>query len=409
MPIPLFWTVVNTGPSALPGWHHLKTFGPWIAVIYLLKRYFGGTANTWERDMHGRVILMTGGTSGVGAEVALDLASRGAQIIFLVRSTEDQWLIEYISDLRSRSSNHLIYAEQVDLASLYSIRKFATKWLDNSPPRRLDMIICMAGITQPPFKERVVTEDGIESQWAINYLAHYHLLTLLAPALKVQPPGRDVRVILSSCSSYVLGDLDVNDLEFVKRQYPVNKPWRVFGASKLALIMFAKEFQTQFDNYKRPDGQENNVRVYLANPGFVRTASLRNFITLGSLWGLLVYLLTWPIWWLVLKSPNQGAQTHLYITMSPDCGKGNGAKSFNECVEVTRSSPKKELKDEGLRKKLWEASANQIETAEKASALRRKKVDLAKSSASSKTFSNTTTNSQPSTTRNANKSKSKKI
>ncbi|KAK9238073.1 hypothetical protein V1525DRAFT_359342 [Lipomyces kononenkoae] len=365
MPLDIAWTVISQGPSAIPFWPYIKSYAPWVGAIYLLKRFFSGTANTWERDMHGRVVMVTGGTSGIGAEVVEDLAERGAQIILLVKSLSDGWLVEYIADLRNRKNNNLIYAEEVDLSSLHSIRVFATKWLDNSPPRRLDMVICCAGMLTPPFKQRIVTADGIEAHWGINYVAHYHLLTLLSPSFRVQPADRDVRIILSGCSSYVLADFDITDPEFKERGFPSSNPWRSFGSAKLALLMFLQQFQRTLDEYKRPDGNANNVRVFMANPGIVRTSTTRNFLTLGSLWGLLVYLIMWPIWWLVLKSPRQGAQTILHVAMSPECAHGNGGKVYNECAEVTRKSPRKEVEDEELGKRLWDVTAKQIEEAER--------------------------------------------
>ncbi|KAK9433156.1 hypothetical protein V1505DRAFT_363369 [Lipomyces doorenjongii] len=372
MPIDIAWTAISQGPNAIPFWPYIKSYAPWFVVIYFLRRFFSGTQNTWERDMHGRVVMVTGGTSGIGAAAVQDLAKRGAQIILLVKSLSDEWLVEYIADLRESSGNNLIYAEEVDLSSLYSIRLFATKWLDNSPARRLDMVICCAGLLQPPFKQRMLTADGIEAHWGINYVGHYHLLTLLSPSFRVQPPDRDVRIILSGCSTYVLADFDITDSEFKNRGYPSSKPWRSFGSAKLALLIFLRQFQRRLDEYKRPDGNANNVRVFIANPGFVRTASSRNFISLGSLWGLLVYLIMWPIWWLVLKSPVQGAQTILHVAMSPECAHGQGEKVYNECREVTRKSPRKEVEDEELGKKLWDITAKQIEESERRGAAQRK-------------------------------------
>ena len=109
------------------------------AVLYLVKIYSGGAANKAERDMHGKVFIITGGTSGIGAATAKDLAQRGAQLVLLSHmAPSDPFLADYIGELRQSTNNELIYAEQVDLTSLYEVRKFATKWIDNAPPRRLD-------------------------------------------------------------------------------------------------------------------------------------------------------------------------------------------------------------------------------------------------------------------------------
>ncbi|CCJ28840.1 unnamed protein product [Pneumocystis jirovecii] len=225
----------------------------------------------------------------------------------------------------------MIYAETCNLSSLYSIRQFATKWINNVPPRRLDMVICCAGVMLPPFKPKLVTDDGVELHWGINYLAHFHLLNLISPALRSQPPGRDVRVLITICSIYMLGDLDLTDLEFHRRGYPSSCPWKCFGASKIALMNFAMEFQTRLSNYKRLDEFPNNVRCYVVDPGFVRSHMTLRFLSFGSLWGLLLYIFMWPLWYVVLKSCKQGAQSLLYCLMSSECGTGQGGKLIVKC------------------------------------------------------------------------------
>ena len=82
--------------------------------------------------------------------MARDLATRGAQLVLLTQhELSDPFIVDYIDDLRETTNNSLITAEQVDLSSLHSIRKFATKWVDNAPPRRLDMIILCANTFTP--------------------------------------------------------------------------------------------------------------------------------------------------------------------------------------------------------------------------------------------------------------------
>lgn len=275
--------------------------------------------------------LQQGGTSGIGAAVVNELAARGTQLILLVRNPADVFTVDYINDLRERHSNELIYAEKCDLSSLHSVRLFATKFIDNTPPRRLDMVVCCAGIMAPPGAQKRESIDGVEEQWAVNYLGHFHLLNLLAPLLRAQPPDRDVRVLLATCPSYLLGDLDIDDLIHEKRPYPKWKPWKIYGASKLALMTISLEMQRQFEAYQRRDGAPNNVRLFNVDPGVTRTPGTRRWLTLGSLLGLAAYLVTWPLWWLSLKSPISGAQGFLSAAMSPECGQGEGGKMLKEC------------------------------------------------------------------------------
>ncbi|CAK7892436.1 hypothetical protein CAAN1_19S02894 [[Candida] anglica] len=369
MPINVLGAVLLEGPQVIPGWELIKTYAPAVAVVGAIKYYFGGSSNIWERDMHGRVFMITGGTSGVGAQVAFQLASQGAQIVLLVRKVEDQWLIDYIEDMRERTNNFLIYAEECDLASLHSVRKFATKWLDNSPPRRLDGVVCCAAESIPPYKPRQVTTDGLERQMGVNYVSHFHLLTLLGPALRVQPPDRDVRVVLASCASQSLGELDLEDPLWQTRRYPTNKPLSVYGTSKLLLGLFAKEFQNQLDEYERKDKAPCNVRLVTANPGILRTPSTRRFLSLGSVWGLILYWILFPIWFIFLKSAYEGSQSIMYALSAKDLAKMQGAQHIQEC-RIVKSS-RKELFDEELQKQYFQATEKKIEEVERQSAKQR--------------------------------------
>lgn len=276
----------------------------------------------------------------------------------------DPFLVEYIDDLRTSTKNELIYAEQVDLSSLQSIRLFATKWVDNVPPRRLDMVILCADTLTPKFGIGATTQDKLEANWGINYLANFHLLSILSPALRAQPPDRDVRIIFGTCSSYLGGDLKA--LKDTRTPLPRGKE---YGTSKLASMVFAQAFQKHLDAYQRSDKQPNNARVIIVDPSFTRTPGMRRYLTMGSLWGLLLYLFMWPLWWLVLKSPAQGAQSFLRAAMEAELGRGVGGRFIKECKEVDYLRP--EVRDEGVAKELWAFGERQIEALEKEGAARR--------------------------------------
>ena len=280
----------------------------------------------------------------------------------------DPFLVDYIEDLRTSAANELIYAEQVDLSSLRSIRLFATKWVDNAPPRRLDMVILCADTQNPRLGIAAKTQDGLEAIWGINYLANFHLLSILSPAIRAQPPDRDVRILFATCASYVGGKLDL----LKDGRDPLPKG-RKYETSKLASMVFARAFQKHLDAYQRPDKQPNNARVVVIDPGFSRTPGMRRWLTIGSLWGLLLYIIMWPFWWLVLKSPLQGAQGLLRAAMEAELGRGVGGRFLRECREVEYL--RNEIKDEKAQKKLWAFSEKQIEALEKESAV---KIALAK-------------------------------
>ncbi|GJC78931.1 putative oxidoreductase C19A8.06 [Colletotrichum liriopes] len=343
MPLDFFGHVLETG---LPiwvtdnWWFVAKTIAT-VAILVVIKLWSAGSSNPAERDMHGRVVMITGGTSGIGAATVRELGSRGAQIILLTHTpVSDPFLVEYIGDVRARTGNELIYAEQVDLASLHSIRKFATKWIDNSPPRRLDMIILCAATLTPAAGKRTQTKEGIEEMWMVNYLSNFHLLSILSPAIKAQPWDRD-------------GALEQGKLV----------PGKAYKRSKLALMVFGQAFQKHLDAYKRPDDLPMNSRVFFVDPGFARTPGMRRWLSRGTLWGLFTYLAAYPLPWLFLKSPEQGAQSILYAAMESSLIRIGGGKLIKECQVVDFA--RKDVEDDEVAKKLWEESDKLIETTEK--------------------------------------------
>ncbi|KAH8593451.1 hypothetical protein B0O99DRAFT_596319 [Bisporella sp. PMI_857] len=362
-----FWGRIDWLPEPPNPWTAAKVVVV-VAILGLLKWYSMGTYNTSERQMHGKVVMLTGGTSGIGATVALELATRGAQLVLLTHQPpSDYFIAQYIEDLREKTGNELIYAEQVDLSSLYSVRQFATKWIDNAPPRRLDMVILCAATLTPPGKGRVLTPEGLEENWVVNYLANFHLLGILSPALRAQPSDRDVRIIFTTCSSYIHAPpIDDGTAAMSKKQWSTSK---AYSRSKLALMVFGQAFQKHLDAYKRPDGAPMNARVVFVDPGYSRTPGMRRWLSRGTLWGLALYVLLLQNAWIFLKSAEGGAQSILYAAMEATLGRGGGGKLIKECQELAYA--RADVKDELVAKKLWEGSEKLIERVEREEAVRR--------------------------------------
>lgn len=391
MPVNFIGQVVFDGLKVIPHAATLFKIALVSALVYWIKQYTAGARNSSERVLHGKVAIVTGGTSGIGAAVVRELATRGTQLILLSRyPLSDPFLVDYVEDLRASTGNELITVEQVDLADLHSIRKFATQWIDNTPPRRLDMLLLCGDEWTPRGAKTVMSKDRVDRMIAVNYLANFHLASILSPALRAQPPERDVRVIAGMCTSYLGGDLQTiiqegktepakksskkgkePEPKFVGNTSKRSAPSIAYATSKLALLTFCSAFQKHLSAKPSADGFPANRRVICVDPGWTRTPGLRRYITAGSLWGLLMYVITYPFWWLVLKSPEQGAQSFLWAAMDEQFSRGDAPECtlVKECQVV--KSMRQEVVDEEVQKNLWEETDNIIKALEQRSALKR--------------------------------------
>ena len=160
-----------------------------------------------------------------------------------------------------------------------------------------------------------------------------------------------------------------------KKELGGKNPRREFSAgnayatSKLALTTFALAFQKHLSSYKRPDKVPMIAKVILVDPGFCRTPGTRRWLSFGSLVGLFLYLLTYPLWLLILKAPEMGAQSFLYASMEEKFARGEGGVLIKECKE--RDFLRKDVEDEVVQKKLWEYSEQMVQEVEKRGAVER--------------------------------------
>src|SRR5581483_2274957 len=199
----------------------------------------------------GRTAVVTGATGGLGYETALALARAGAEVVLTGRDDrKGQAAIDKIG--REALGARVSYA-RLDLASLASIADFAER-MQSRPS--LDMLIDNAGVMALP--RRQVTADGFEMQFGTNYLGHFALTARLMPLLR---RASAPRVVCVSSLAHRAAFIDFNDLQGQR----IYSPWKAYGQSKLAMLIFALELQ------RRSEKAGWNVSSIAAHPGFART------------------------------------------------------------------------------------------------------------------------------------------
>ncbi|CAB4253890.1 similar to Saccharomyces cerevisiae YNL181W Putative oxidoreductase [Maudiozyma barnettii] len=381
MPLNILGTALLDGTDNIPYYNVIKKVVPYVTATAAVKYWSRGPSNTWERQLHGKVYIVTGATSqGMGTSVAFEMAKLGAQLIFLTRSV-DEWSTDWVEDMRDATGNELLYMEQCDMADLYQIRQFATRWLNNSPPRRLDGVIIMSGDMEPigiPHFSKPVRQssvDGLERQIAVNYAGVFHLMDLLQPSFKAQPPDRDVRIIISTCWTQVMGEINVEDPLWQSQKY--KSPLKFFSSSKLQLGLTMMELQRRLiEDIKKVAKEKKdtersglNIKVVLVQPGTMRSNSLRRVVSNGSVIILLVLycVILYPFLWLLTKSGNRGAQNILYALNTPEFEEVNlkdtNAKYVSDCSVVKFA--RKEFEDSDLQKQLYDNTRRDILALEK--------------------------------------------
>jgi NAD(P)-dependent dehydrogenase (short-subunit alcohol dehydrogenase family) len=244
----------------------------------------------------GRTAVVTGATSGLGYETALALAKAGAEVILTGRDgRKGQSAIEKIS---GEVIGAKVSYEHLDLASLASVADFAQRMGDR---HCLDLLINNAGVMALP--RRQTTADGFEMQFGTNHLGHFALTSRLLPMLR---RASGPRVVSVSSLAHRTGFIDFGDLQGER----VYAPWKAYGQSKLATLMFALELQ------RRSDAAGWNLVSNAAHPGFART----NLFTSGP--GGLLSLATDFAAPFFGHSAADGARPILFAATSPEAKPG---------------------------------------------------------------------------------------
>ena len=274
--------------------------------------------------MAGKVVIITGGTGGIGKATAIGLATMGARVAITGRDLARAE--QAASDIRAASANPAVDAFAADLTSQAEVRRLAVGILDAYP--RLDVLVNNVGGF---WAHRHPTADGLERTFALNHLAPFLLTNLLLDRLKSSPPARVVTV---SSGAQSMGRIDFGDLQGA-RNYSGQ---RAYNQSKLANVMFSNELARRLEG--------TGITANSLHPGVVRS----NFGAEDQArWFAVMSHVILPL----LKTPAQGAKTSIYLASSPDIERVTGQFFAN-------GKPKNANKiayDPDMTAKLWNVSA----------------------------------------------------
>lgn len=272
--------------------------------------------------MAGRVVMVTGASNGIGRSIALGLARVGATVVMVCRNRERGKAAQgWISDLAGDVRLDLLVA---DLSSQGQVHMLARDFLDKYD--RLDVLVNNAGVLMG---HRSVTDDGLETTFAVNHLAYFQLTALLSDRLIETAPSRVVNV---ASIAHERGRLRFDDLQGEKRYGAV----RAYAQSKLANIVFTYELARRLEG--------TGVTANCLDPGAIRSG-------LGKGSGGFA-----PRYWRLrqpfLAPEEKGAETPIYLASSADVSETSGGYWAERRL---RPSSKRSY-DANDAKRLWDVS-----------------------------------------------------
>jgi NAD(P)-dependent dehydrogenase (short-subunit alcohol dehydrogenase family) len=202
-------------------------------------------------DQSGRYAIVTGANSGLGLVTARELARAGASVVMACRNLDKGHAA--IEQVRAAVPDGQVQLEELDLASLESVRGFAERY--KATHDGLDLLINNAGVMAPPRRR---TADGFELQFGTNHLGHFLLTTLLLDSME----GRDdARVVTLSSTAHKMGRIAFDNLNGDRHYFR----WFAYGQSKLANLLFALELD------RRLRARDSTVKSLAAHPGYAAT------------------------------------------------------------------------------------------------------------------------------------------
>jgi NAD(P)-dependent dehydrogenase (short-subunit alcohol dehydrogenase family) len=281
-----------------------------------------------EKSMAGKVVMITGGTDGIGLEAAKTLAGMGAEVVVVGRSREraETAIKEIAAHSQAAAAGYFL----ADLSLMAEVRRLAEEFKEKYS--RLDVLINNAGSA---FINRTVTAEGHEKTFALNHLAYFLLTNDLLELLKNSGKARVVNV---SSGAHLSGRIDFEDLN-LENGYFVLKAYR---QSKLANVMFTYELARRLDG--------SGVTANVLHPGLVKTGIFRKLRWIGPLADLVVRSRERSL------SVEEGAQTIVYLASSPEV-EGVTSKYFVKCKAVDSSVLSYDVV---AQKRLWEESQRQV-------------------------------------------------
>ena len=278
--------------------------------------------------MHGKRVLITGATDGIGKQAALEIAGLGAAVTLVGRNEAKTRAV--CSEIQAQTGSDQIDWLLGDLSSMEEVRRIADEF--RSRHDRLDVLLNNAGAA---FSEYQQSADGFEMTFALNHLSYYLLTNLLLDMLRATASELgEARIINVSSSGHRNATLRLDNLRDASGYSLINS----YGASKLMNVLFTYELARRLE--------DEPITVNAVHPGLVRT---RFGHDTARIWSILFRV----VQRFFAISSQKGAETLVYLATSPDAA-GISGKYWNNKQQKQSSENSYDRQQQTA---LWQYSA----------------------------------------------------
>ncbi|XP_066250068.1 retinol dehydrogenase 11-like [Euwallacea similis] len=306
---------------------------PAVLLLIIYRKYrerkWGKCTN--QVKLLGKVALVTGANSGIGFQIAKELASREAHVIIACRSLQKACsAVEVIK--KSLITNVSLAPMEIDLSNLKSVQQFAD--LVKREYSQIDILVNNAGVAYPR-SQRLQTVDGFEIHFGTNHLGHF-LLTNELLGLLEKAHGR---VVVVASSLHEKAQLNLKSI----REFRFKEGENLYANSKLANVYFAQELARRT--------KDKGINVYALCPGWVYTGLFRHSFKWYH------FILIAPIAFFYMRSAKQSSETAIYCATEPSLENETG-QLYRDCKKYKSNA----IFYDKLAGELWEESERMVDS-----------------------------------------------
>ncbi|PTB64138.1 putative short-chain oxidoreductase [Trichoderma citrinoviride] len=225
-----------------------------LSSEFVLSRY--------GESLAGKKILITGvANDSIAGELALQLSAAKPSLVILTARSESR-VEPVVAKIKAKHPDVAVRFLKLDLASLADVRRAARELLDDGEVPKIDHLVAVAGVMVPPYQK---TADGVELQFAVNYLANFLLVKELLP--KVRAAGPKSSIVICASSAVRGGSVNFDDVNYSDGE--TYDPIGAYAQSNAARVVFARSLAEKLKG--------ENIRVFSVDPGAVASGLQRNF------------------------------------------------------------------------------------------------------------------------------------